>query len=99
MLKARNVGKSQLRKLIPNVEPIVDDGGHCMGYIAKGHVTPEQMVAGVHWYGHEEFQLGKLQVEYTTMRCIPTPHESYPFRYEYSKPGRGAFECTVIYFY
>jgi len=81
-----------------DVQIMVDDGGHCTGYIAKGHVTDEEMVAGIHWYGHTEFKLNhKHVVNHTVMRCIPTPHEPYPYRYEYSALGRGAFRCTVVY--
>lgn len=80
-----------------DVQPISDGGGTC-GYIAKGHISKEELEAAIRWSWNDEFEIGSLPIEHTVMRCIPTPHtDEYDFIYEYSEPGRGAFKCTAVY--
>jgi len=81
-----------------DVQPISDGGGTC-GYIAKGHITREELEAAIRWSWNDEFEIGELQVEHTVMRCVPAPHtDEYDFTYEYSEPGHGAFKCTTVYY-
>jgi len=80
-----------------DVQPISDGGGTC-GYIAKGHITKEELEAAIRWSWDDEFEIGNLYIEHTVMRCIPTPWmDEYDFIYEYSEPGQGAFKCTTVY--
>lgn len=79
-----------------HVDQFFDDGGARGGYIAKGHVTREEMLEAIRW-GHDETFTFEGMMEYGLMRCIPDQTDYWTFRYEPSKPGRGAFTCTVIY--
>lgn len=81
----------------PKIELVIDDGGHEAGYVAKGHHSREAMQDAIRWYGRDDFEIGQLPVEQTVMRCIPVRNHIFSFYYEYSKPGRGAFECTVVW--
>lgn len=79
------------------VNPIVDV--NLLGYVAKGYVTVEEFEAAIRWQWDKEFVINPKKVNHVVLRCIPTPYErDYNFRYEYSKPGRGAFKATEIYF-
>lgn len=83
-----------------DVQSISDGGGTC-GYIAKGHITRQELELAIRqsgWSGANEFEVAGRHVDQTIMRCIPAPHmDGYDFTYEYSDPGRGAFKCTVVY--
>lgn len=83
-----------------DIRPISDGSGTC-GYIAKGHVSVEELEAAIRssgWSGADEFEIVGRHVDQTIMRCIPALYtDEYHFTYEYSEPGRGAFKCTVVY--
>lgn len=88
-----------------DVNEMIDDSGSKMGWIAKGTYTKEEMIAGILFYeGEEDYfevsEVDNIEVKHFTMRCIPEPKGSdnaYSYRYEHSKPGRGAFKCTIVY--
>lgn len=80
-----------------DVQPISDGCGTC-GYIAKGHITSEELETAICRSWDDTFEIIGLFVDQTVMRCIPAPHtDEYAFTYEYSEPGRGAFKCTTVY--
>lgn len=90
------------------VEPLVEvydigDMGQQFGYFAKGHHDPAVFLEAVDYYGAANDCPGWLahyrpmvpeDVRHEHWRCIPLGEGFY--RYETSKPGRGAFPVTVI---
>lgn len=85
----------------PDVIPLIDDGGHYCGWIAKGEWDKEIMSDQIRWQWDEEFHFGKYcSIETRRFRWIPEPPSSdmpWTQRLEPSKPGRGAFIATVIW--
>lgn len=90
---------------IPTVDAVIDDCGHTLGYICKGwDVTPEQFAAGIWWNEGEDCPVDiddiRDRLNRFIYRCIPKPpgdESAWFYTYEHSKPGRGAFKCSVYY--
>ena len=85
---------------IPEVEQIIDEIGHKIGYMCKGHVSADAFIAGIESYGDDAPPKDKIEghLDHTVMRCVPVPPNSdvaFSVQYVRSKPGRGAFKCTV----
>ena len=83
-----------------DVEIIIGDcASNVMGYLVKGHVPSASLESAVRRQHDEDFEIKYAKsVEQTVMRKIPAPwHDEWLFTYEYSEPGRGAFECTVAW--
>jgi hypothetical protein len=85
------------------IDEMIWDTGDRAGYVAKGYFQKAEMVAQI----VEQFddidpdEFNGLEAVQTVLRCIPNgPHsdDKLAFRYATSKPGRGAFRATVIYF-
>lgn len=89
----------------PDVKTVVDDGGSCIGYMAKGHgISPENFVGGIFWEDDNLYEISVETVqelaEEQIVRCVPVPKGSdmaFSFMYHPSKPGRGAFKATFLY--
>lgn len=90
---------SMSRREVPDVDvQTVGDRGGVHGYIAKGHITSEELEAAIRDSWDTEFEVAGLYVAHETMRCVPTPYtDEYDFMYVDSEPGPGAFECTTVY--
>lgn len=84
----------------PDIIPLIDDGGHYCGWVAKGEWDKETMVAQIRWQWDETFVFcNYCSIKTGTFRWIPeSPALDLPWkqRLEPSKPGRGAFVATVI---
>jgi hypothetical protein len=85
------------------IDEMIWENGKRAGYVAKGYFQKAAMVAQI----VEQFddidpdEFDGLEAVQTVLRCIPNgPHsdDKLAFRYATSKPGRGAFRATVIYF-
>ena len=82
------------------VETIIDDSGSAMGYLVKGHVSDEELVAAIcEQTSYDTFEISCAKyVERGVYRKVPcSSHETWAFMYWPSEPGPGAFACTVAW--
>ena len=71
-------------------------------YLVRGYMTEEEAVAIIREECDPDFDLDRYcRVEQCHMRAIPDKAAQkagdYDYRYEHSKPGRGAFACTAVW--
>jgi len=60
----------------PEVQLLLDDGGHLSGYLAKGHISREEFEAAIRLSCDNFFELGDLTVSHDIMRWVPnTPYQ------------------------
>ena len=81
------------------VECILDDSDDASGYLVKGDVTDQQLVAAIRKEYAPDFELSwAVSIERAVMRKVPSPwHDNFDFLYWPSELGRGAFECTIAW--
>jgi hypothetical protein len=94
-----------------NCEPLIDDGGNLIGFVAKGAHHIYVMEAAIRHYAETEHGPGEPLTQYefdqrwhriytAHYRWIPCPPAwdvPYNRRLEESKEGRGAFLATVVW--
>ena len=88
-----------------DVYRMIDDGARTTGWYAKGNHTLEEIIDGVEYENDvgyfEPDEIAKFKVYHTYFRCVPvSKFDDLPFSHwlHESKPGRGAFEVSVIYY-
>ena len=83
-----------------DVETIVDYSGSAMGYLVKGHVSDDELVAAIREETpFDEFEISDAKsVERSVQRKVPYHDRAiWEFMYWPSKAGRGAFKCTIAW--
>jgi len=85
----------------PDIRPLIDDGGHYIGFLAKGNWGAGDMIDQIRWQWDDDFEFSKYcSIETKIFRWVPEPPAlelPWKQRLEPSEPGRGAFLATVIW--